>query len=122
MTAMAELIVDGGDLWVLMKRGEAFWAFHRPFRVPLSAVRAVSTPQKPWLDLRGWRSTGVTFRGKLALGTRRHGSGYDFVALHGWGPAVRVDLNGAKYGQLVVSVPDPEATAQDIANAAGITR
>jgi anti-sigma-K factor RskA len=119
---MAELVIEGDDLWVRMRRGEAFWAFHRPFRVPLSSVRAVRTPESAWKELRGWRSTGVTFTGKVALGTRRHGGGYDFVALHGHEPAVVIELNGMQFGEIVVSVPDAEATAQHIADAAGITR
>jgi hypothetical protein len=58
------------------------------------------------------------------LGTRRHGSGYDFCVLHGNLPAVRVDVSSGRFSRLVISVPeggDAEAEALRIAAAAGIS-
>ncbi len=68
--------------------------------------------------------TGVSFPGHAALGTRRHGDGYDFCVLHRDWPAVRVDLSTGRFSRLVISVPeggDPQAEAARIAAAAGIT-
>ena len=112
--------IDGDDLVVRLSPWEKFWAFHGNVRVPLTSVRAVVVTEQPWSELRGWRSTGTGFPGVAALGTRRHGSGRDFVALRKSGWAVQVDLNGNDLERLVVSVPDAPQLASEIATAAGI--
>ncbi|MCU4186025.1 hypothetical protein K6U06_16775 [Acidiferrimicrobium sp. IK] len=117
---MPGLGIDGDDLVVRLSRWEKFWAFHGEVRVPLSAVRAVAVAERPWSELRGWRSTGTGFPGVGALGTRRHGAGRDFVALRKTGPAVQVDLNGNAFERLVVSAADAPAVVSEIATAAGI--
>jgi hypothetical protein len=68
--------------------------------------------------------TGISFVGHAVLGTRRHGSGYDFCVLHGNLPAVRVDVSSGRFSRLVISMPeggDAEAEAARIAAAAGIS-
>jgi hypothetical protein len=120
---MAELIVDDADLVVHLTLGEKIWSFHGDIRVPVSSIISVAPDPKPWLGLRGWRMAGVSFPGHAALGTRRHGDGYDFLILHRDGPAVRVDVRPRRFSRFVVSVPaggDAEAEAARIAAAAGI--
>ena len=66
---------------------------------------------------------GVSFPGHAALGTRRHGAGYDFCILHRDRPVVRVDVTPGRFSRLIICVPeggDPEAEAARIAAAAGI--
>jgi hypothetical protein len=121
---MAELIVDDADLVVHLTLGEKIWSFHGDIRVRLSAIVSVAPDPKPWLGLRGWRMAGVTFPGYAALGTRRHGDGYDFCILHRDRPAVRVDVTSGRFSRFIISVPeggDAEAEAARIAAAAGIT-
>lgn len=118
---MPDLLIEGDELVVPMGPWQAFWGFHRTVRVPLSAVRSVSVPEHKWL-LRGWRSTGTGLPGVIALGTRRHGTGRDFVAVDRRRDAVQVDLNGASFERLVVSVDDPRRRADEVAAAAGIHR
>ena len=79
---MAELIADDEDLVVRLTPGEKIWGFHGDVRVRLSSIVSVASDSKPWLGLRGWRMAGVSFVGHAVLGTRRHGDGYDFCALH----------------------------------------
>ncbi len=55
----------------------------------------------------------------IAVGTRRGKFGKDFAAVHGKGPAVVVELEGADYGRLVVTADDAAARASSIARAAG---
>ena len=121
---MAELIVDDADLVVHLTLGEKIWSLHGDIRVRLSAIVSVAPDPKPWLGLRGWRMAGVTFPGYAALGTRRHGDGYDFCILHRDRPAVRVDVTSGRFSRLIISVPeggDAETEAARIAAAAGIT-
>jgi hypothetical protein len=120
---MAELIVDDKDLVVHLSVGEKIWGFHGDIRVRLSSIVSVAPDPKPWLGLRGWRMAGFSLAGHAALGTRRHGDGYDFCILRRDQPAVRVDLASGRFSRLTIGVPeggDPEAEAARIAAAAGI--
>ena len=66
---------------------------------------------------------GVTDAGKaIALGTWRHPLGRDFVALHGRGQAVVVELAGMRWLRLVITSPDAEGDADDIREAAAETQ
>jgi hypothetical protein len=124
LDAMAELIVDDGDLVVHLTLGEKIWGFHGDIRVCLSSIVSVAPDPKPWLGLRGWRMAGVSLVGTAVLGTRRHGAGYDFCIQHRDRPAVQVDMASGRFSRLVICVPeggDPEAEAARIAAAAGIT-
>jgi hypothetical protein len=120
---VAELIVDDENLVVHLTLGEKVGGFHGDIRVRLSSIVAVAPDPKPWLGLRGWRMTGISFLGHAALGTRRHGDGYDFCILHRDRPAVRVDVATGRFSRLVICVAeggDAEAEAARIAAAAGI--
>jgi hypothetical protein len=120
---MAELIIEDWYLILRLTPGEKVGGFHRNIRVRLPAIVAVAPDPQPWLHLRGWRMAGISFVGHAVLGTRRHGTGYDFCVLHGDRPAVRVDLDAGRFSRLVVSVPeggDATAEAARIAAAAGI--
>ena len=118
---MARLIVDGPDLVVGLSWLEKLGAFRGNVRVPLSAVRGAVADPEPWSALRGIRSPGTGIPGVIALGPRHYPGGRDFAALHGRGPAVRVDLDGqATYARLVVSVPDTENAVAAIHAATGV--
>jgi hypothetical protein len=123
---MAQFVVEDDWLRLHLTRREKMWGFHNDIRVPLSGVRSVTTPESIWLNLRGWRMAGIGLPGVIAVGTRRHGTGYDFVAIHRQQPTVQVDLNGPpRWQRLVVSVDegvDPGEVADRIALAAGIAR
>jgi hypothetical protein len=120
---VAELIVDDKNLVVHLTPGEKVWGLHADIRVRLSSIVSVAADPKPWLGLRGWRMTGISFLGHAALGTRRHGDGYDFCVVHRDRPAVRVDVTQGRFSRFVISVPeggDAQAEAARIAAAAGI--
>jgi hypothetical protein len=95
---------------------ERLAACRRDVRVPLGAVTAVQTDLDPWCALRGVRAPGTGIPGMIAYGTRRMtGARPDFAAVHGQGPAVRVELAPeAQFGRLVVTVDDPQATVTAI--------
>jgi hypothetical protein len=122
--AIAQLVVDGSELLVRLTAFEKVAGFHANLRVPLSAVRQVSAPDNIWIQLRGWRMAGIAVPGLVALGTRRHGQGYDFTAVHRQRPTVQVDLNGPpRWQRIVVSVDhgvDAHMEAARIASAAGL--
>lgn len=117
---VARLRIEGDDLAVRLSFREHIYAFHGDVVVPLSVIRSVSLPRMIWTDLRGWRSSGLTIPGKLAYGTRRHGVGYDFCAIRRLEPTVQIDLIGQRYDYLIVSTPDADHAAAQIAAAAGV--
>ncbi len=121
---MAELIVDDKDLVVHLTPGEKICGFHGDVRIRLSSIVSVAPSLDPWLRLRGWRMAGVSLAGYAAMGTRRHGDGYDFCILYRDRPAVQVDVASGRFSRLVICVPegrDPNTEAARIAAAAGIT-
>src|ERR1700677_2415697 len=123
---MAQLVVEGDEVVVRLSPAEKFWGFHGNMRVPLAAVRNVSVPEYPYAELRGWRMAGTGLPGLIALGTRRHATGYDFTAVRRQRPSVQVDLNGPPRWQrlLLPGAPsgDAEPEADKIPAAAGIAR
>jgi hypothetical protein len=111
---MASLIVDGSDLVVKMSDLEKVEGFHSDIHLPLVAVRAVRAVDDAWSELRGIRAPGTGIPGVVAVGTRRGSFGKDFAVVHGRGPAVVVDLEGADYNRLIVTTPDAEDVAAEI--------
>ena len=116
---MADLEVDGDELVLHLRAIEKAEGAHGDIRLPLTAVTAVRAVDDPWPELRGMRAPGTGLPNVIAVGTRRGGFGKDFAAVHGKGPAVVVELEGADYGRLVVTADDAAARARSIAAAAG---
>lgn len=109
---MAVLSIDRDQLIVELSFIERLAAFHGDVRVPLPKVSSIAVQPHPWTALRGVRAPGTGVPGVIAYGTRLvTGGAPDFAALHGRGPAVRVDLcAGAPFGRLLVTVDDPIGT------------
>ena len=115
---MADLEVEGDELVLHLRAIEKAEGAHGDIRLPLSAVRAVRSVDDPWPELRGIRAQGTGLPNVIALGSRRGMFGKDFAAVHGKGPAVVVELEGAPYGRIVVTADDAAARATSIARAA----
>jgi hypothetical protein len=111
---VASLAIEDDELVVEMTTAEKLEAVHGEVRVPLAAVRAVRTVGDAWPELRGIRAPGTGIPGKIAVGTRRGSFGSDFAVVHGTGPAVIVELDGAKYSRLVITNDDAEQLARQI--------
>jgi hypothetical protein len=107
---VASLEVQSGELIIRLSGVERAAAMRREVRVPLSCVESVCTESDPWGALRGVRAPGTGIPGVVAYGVRRiTGGAPDFAAVHGSGPAVRIDLvPGAAFGRLVVTVDDAD--------------
>jgi hypothetical protein len=110
------LQVHRDELVVTLSSWERVAAMRREVRVPLGAVRSICADPDPWSALRGIRAPGTGIPGVIAYGVRRlTGAGPDFAAVHGRGPAVRVDLGpGAPFSRLLVTVADPRSTVEAV--------
>jgi uncharacterized protein len=53
---VADLCVDGSDLWVRLRRLEKAGALRGDLHVPLASIRSVRVSDDPWSELRGIRS------------------------------------------------------------------
>ncbi|MGH2856613.1 MAG: hypothetical protein ACRDMJ_03925 [Solirubrobacteraceae bacterium] len=113
---MAVLEVHRDELVVSLSPLERLAAVRRQVRVPLAALSSVEIDPAPWCAIRGVRIAGTGIPGVAAYGVRRMtGAAPDFAALHGRGPAVRIELApGAQFARLLVTVPDPQATVAAI--------
>ncbi|MDQ2729666.1 MAG: hypothetical protein M3Y91_17790, partial [Actinomycetota bacterium] len=112
---MAKLVIGSDEVTLVLRPFEHALSFHKDLHLPLTAIVRVSVPTSSWLALRGWRSTGLGIPGYAALGVRRHGTGWDFAAVFKQQRAVLIELNTGRYEQVLVSVPDPPATATAVA-------
>ncbi len=115
---MASLVIERDELVVRLTQLEQLAALRGDVHVPLCAVQSVCEEGSPYDALRGIRAPGTGLPRRLAYGVRLFtGDRPDFAALHGCGPAVRVELAGeAPFGRLLVTVDDPRAaiaTVQD---------
>jgi hypothetical protein len=106
---MASLVIERGELVVRLSQLEQLAAQRGDVRVPLSTVRQIRAENCPYTLLRGICRPGTGVPRRLAYGVRLWtGDRPDFAALHGPGPAVRVDLSdAAPFGRLLVTVTDP---------------
>jgi hypothetical protein len=118
---VATLEVQRDELVVRLSSWEQVAALRREVRVPLASVQTVAAEPDPWSALRGIRAPGTGIPGVVAYGVRRMtGTAPDFAAVHGSGPAVRMELApGAPFSRIMVSVPDAESTAAALR--AGVT-
>ncbi|MEU6310906.1 hypothetical protein [Streptomyces sp. NPDC047014] len=86
----------------------------RAVRLPAAALRRAHVETSWWRVLRGEAGRGLWHPGRCA-GIRRTPEGEDFVAVRAGGPVLCLDLAaGAPYGQVAVTVPDPEAAGRAV--------
>ena len=120
---MPTVAIDGLELVVHLSPLEKLAAFRAGDpRFALSSVSEVVVEPNAWAALRGVRAPGTGVPYVIACGTRRFPGGKDLALVHGGRrPGLRVDFDGdAPYSRLVVTVADPQATAQAIRSAAGV--
>jgi hypothetical protein len=111
---MARLHVEDGELMIDLSGLEKAEGLHGNIHVPVSTVRDVRCVGDPWPELRGMRAPGTGLPKVIAVGTRRGPGIKDFAVVHGTGPAVVVELEGADFGRLVVTEDDAEVVAADL--------
>jgi len=107
---VASFEIIGGDLRLALSGFEKLEGLHGDIVVPLGTVCDVRVVPTAWPELRGIRAPGTGFPGVVAVGTRRGAFGKDFAAVHGRGPAVVVELEGAPYRRLIATADNAEST------------
>jgi hypothetical protein len=118
---MAELRVEGGEIFVHLSLAEKIGALHKDLQFPRSAVRTVRVVDNPFGEIGGMRLPGTRVPGVMALGTWRRGKGWDFVAVYRGqrGVVVEVDAHQVAYERIILSSKDPDGIRDLLAADAG---
>ncbi|MFJ4780031.1 hypothetical protein [Streptomyces sp. NPDC088762] len=116
---MARLYVDGDQLVVHLSWWEKVAARRKGPRVPLAAVADVAVVTDWWRPLRGRRIRGTLVPSVRCVGTWRHVTGQDFVAIRARDlRVVRVELRPpSPYDRISVSDPGADETAAALRSA-----
>lgn len=105
---MAKLIINDRDVTVSLSVVEKLEALHGDLTVPRSAVAQVRVVPDGMVEVHGLRAPGTGLPGVIKVGTWRRREGNTFAVCHGRRPAIVLDLVGALYRRLVVTLDDPE--------------
>lgn len=117
---MARLEREGDNLVLRLTTGEKVAGLHGNITVPLSRLTSVDVVHDALSAVRGLRAPGLAIPGRTKIGTWRGAGGRRFVVARRNSPAVRVQLRGAKYDELIVSTADAAAVAAMVRAAAGV--
>lgn len=108
---MAELTRVGDELVVKLSRLEEVEAGRRDVRVPVSSVREVEVVDDAVQAVPGLKVIGSGWPGRFAIGTYSGGPNHVktfAVVHHDYPKGLRVQLEGQRFDQLVISCQDPE--------------
>jgi hypothetical protein len=112
---VAELSRDGDDLVVTLSTAEKAEAVHGDIRVPISSVRGVEVVDDVVHAVPGFKAVGAAWPGRFAIGTFRGDGRKTFAAVHHGTPGgVRVELEGAKFDELLIGAVDPAAMVRTV--------
>ena len=109
---MATLEYDDHQLRLVLSPWEKAGALRGDVVVPRSAIRSVRVTGTPLDEINGLRMPGTHVPGRITLGTYG-GRNRTFAAAYNK-PGVVIELEGERYGRLVVTVDDPEQVAADL--------
>jgi hypothetical protein len=118
---VAKLTVDGNSLMLSLSPFEEIEGFHGSISVPVSSVREIRAVDDPWSQLRGLRAPGTGVPKVISVGTRRGGGIKDFVVVHGGGPVVVVEMEGAEFDRFVVTAEDATSVADKLRRQVGLS-
>jgi hypothetical protein len=114
---VAELRVDGDELWLQLTPAEKVEGIHGDLRAPLSAVRRVEVLDDAHraAGFRAGMKIGTRIPGVVEVGRVRGLRTKRFVAVHRDTPrGVRVVFDGGSFDEWIVGCAEPEALATRI--------
>ena len=87
----------------------------RDLEVPRASVVSAEVVEDGLAAARGVRAPGLALPGVTKVGTWRSRAGRQFVAVRRGVPALRLELRDAAFSSAVVSLPDAERVARELA-------
>jgi len=98
--------LTGREKWSALRRSE--------LTVPWSQVEDVEAVAEPYRLVHGLRAPGLSIPGRTRIGTWRSAGRKSFVVSHKGRSGLRIRLRDNKYEQLLIDVPNPVATAEEL--------
>jgi hypothetical protein len=114
---MANVIIDDRTVVVALSALEKVEALHGDVAVPRSTVTRTRIVPDGMAEVHGVRAPGAALPGVIMVGVWRSEAGATFAACHGRRPAIVIDLDGAQFDRLVVTVVDPEHVRRSLEHA-----
>ena len=108
----AQVTVSDGRLTVRLPRWAKVAGLLGDLDVPVTAVAAAQAVPDGPRALRGVRAPGLGVPGGPRIGTWRSRGVRRWVALQAHAPALRLQLRGERYDEVLVTTPDAERLAQ----------
>lgn len=114
---MATISIADGELTVHVQGMDKVWALKSQLTIPLAHVRGATVDPGITRDAKGRRGPGTHIPGVIVAGTFHHEGQRVFWDVHDSAKAIVIELDDDTYQRLVIEVPDPRATVDDIERA-----
>jgi hypothetical protein len=111
---MARIDIDGETLVVTVEGLDRLWALKSRLEIPLANVRGATLDPGIVRGYKGVRTAGTNVPGVVVAGTFRTEGERVFWDVHDPTKAVVIELADDQYARLIVEVPDPRATVDQI--------
>jgi hypothetical protein len=112
---VASLKISDDSLTVQLSGWEKAEALHGDVSFPRSAIVGVRVVSTCIDEVAGVKLAGAGIPGKVKVGTWEGGDrGSTFAACHGNGPGLVIDLQGERYGRIVLTNDNPELLAAQL--------
>lgn len=111
---MATLQVDADSITVSLSTLEKVAAMHGDVTIARTSLLRARVVPNGLHEVHGMRAPGTAVPSLLKVGTWRKPGAATFAVCHGRRPAVVLELTGAHFDRLVVTVDDPEGTVAQL--------
>ena len=119
---MTTVNVSPSGLRIDLTRAEKIAGLVRGLDVPLSAVRSVDVVPDGLAAARGLRAPGLAIPGRRKVGTWRGRGSKTFVTVRRGQPALRVELDGARFDRVLVGTEKAQEYADRLVELGAVTR
>lgn len=118
---MAQLIVHPKGISVKLTTAEKIWSLKSDFDIPTTSIRGaevVSGKASSLFKGLAWAiRVGTALPGVYYAGRFYRKGGKDFLVVRAGKPAVQLNLSGKPYSRVILTVENPEKTAEEINSA-----
>jgi hypothetical protein len=113
---MAQLLIIDLKVTVVLSAAEKLAAMHGNVTVPRSAITHARVAEDGMAEVQGLRCPGTNLPGLVMVGTWRNSQRTTFAVCHRRRPAIVLEVTGAGYDRIVVTVDNPEEVVSELAS------
>ncbi|GIF19148.1 hypothetical protein BJ973_006195 [Actinoplanes tereljensis] len=114
---MAQIKIDGDQLIVEIEGWDKLWALKSRLEIPLANVRGATADPGITQEPKGVRAPGAYVPGVITAGTFHINGERVFWDVHHPANAVVIQLADERYTRLIIEVPNPRETVDQIEQA-----